>query len=126
MRRRLLPFSAVCCAIALSACGSSSSPGPSGAGASGTGASSAVSPINRKVAVAVTTCMRKHGITSFPEPHVTPPHPTASVVLIARDHMYFAIQRDLQDAAGYEADAEACGLRTAQKGANATPLITSD
>jgi hypothetical protein len=78
------------------------------------------------VAVAVTTCMRKHGITAFPEPQVTPPHPTANVVVIARDRMYFAIQRDLQNAAGYEADAEACGLRTAQKGANATPLITSD
>lgn len=85
-----------------------------------------MSAVNRKAAVALTTCMRRHGITGFPAPRVAPPAPTASVVLIARDQMYFSIPRDLQDAAGYEADAAACGLRTAQKGAHATPLITSD
>jgi hypothetical protein len=70
--------------------------------------------------------MRKQGIAAFPEPRLTPPVPTGSIVLIARDQMYFAIQSELQNAAGYEADAAACGLRTPQKGAHATPVISSD
>ncbi len=105
----LITLAAIACAVALVACGSS---GPSSAAASGGPGSAHPTAHAKSQMLHVSQCMRRHGVSAFPDPTFTlPSSPNGYRQVIDRGGVVVAIPNTINAASpAFKQAATACGF----------------